>query len=128
MEGIALVIMLVVLIHSGRGGGKKERSAPTESLEVGGLREDLFSDGSLPLAHCFFLCKVNISWLGRGKPAAPTVLGMDSKRELVRVFDPGFALNLQHCYIVLSTLVSRRARLCEAAGADRLELILLFYN
>lgn len=68
--------MLVVLIHSGHEKKKKkesqkERSPPTKSLEVGGLREDGFSDGTLPLTRCFFLCKINIIWPGGGNPLLP---------------------------------------------------------
>lgn len=47
---------------------------PTEakSLEVRGLREDHVSDGTPPpLAHCFFLSKVNTSWLGGENPLIP---------------------------------------------------------
>lgn len=92
-EGIALVIRLWYWLCPTMT--KRERRPPTKSWEVGGLMEDCFSDDTPhPPAHCFFLCKVNISWPRGGKPAASTGLGMDNKSESVCVFGAGLTLSL----------------------------------
>lgn len=83
---------------------QKERRPPTKSLEVRGLKEECFCDGTPLTCPPLLFVRSQYQLGGWARPAASKVLGIDRKCESVGVFGLGLARTLCKIFFKLRFL------------------------